>query len=973
MPSDIHEQIERRRERARAEILKIANRGSHPVFSQFEVKSVSGSAYRVEIRSLDELQNSCSCPDYKTNLIGTCKHIEGVLIQLEKAHGRKLKQLAAERPRGTQIYLHYGMDVTVRVILPLPDRAPIKDVLTRYFDPSGLLVGSPLQVLPALLAAIENLPARERPLVSMAETVREHLALLQDREEVAQQKEWFLDQVKRGRRSFDVLSTKLYPYQEQGAMHLAFGRRAMLADDMGLGKTVQAIAASALLKEMRDIQRAIIICPASLKHQWAREIRRFTSLSVTVVEGNLAARRDLYRDSSFFKIINYELVRHDMDELLKLRPDLIILDEAQRIKNWRAKTAMMVKSLPSRYAFVLTGTPLENRIDELYSIFQFLDPRILGPLWHFNDRFYELEKRESGTYKVLGYKNIDQLRALIAPYVLRRTRDEVLKDLPPRVDNNFFVEMTDPQWDAYREFQEHVAKLLAKAKRHPLSPKEQQFLLLCLVKMRLICNALALHDKDIPPKDREKTGPKLTELDVILSEEIASNGHSGSNGTNGTRKAVVFSQWANMLALTEPVLKRVGLGYVKLTGDVPSAKRGDLIQKFFDDPQCRVFLSTDAGGVGLNLQAASLVINLDLPWNPAVLEQRIARAHRHGQPSSVQVINLVAKDTIEERMLDTLAAKKNVFATVFGTDESPTSIKFADTGQSLLQKLGDLLQTPADVELALAPTLPAPVTETESQPAPVKPVETPAPTLKDFTSLLLDRLPNRILLVRKAPLMPGATGDGIIVVVSGAPADARPAIEAALSEHYIETMPQLHLMDSEGYQSLSTFVPALAAAPAPEEVAYRATSMPAPAREADLLSLRRKRASEGATFAEKRLALADLLLKGDFPEEMTRPLREALGWSLTSLLTLYADSEPSSDMPSPRLVQSELVERGHLPVELAQRLAQVRDLTAQPAEYSKSEARAEAIPLSAKTGQALLEAVKELVALVQEQNVKLGL
>ncbi|HLE90250.1 MAG TPA: SNF2-related protein, partial [Anaerolineales bacterium] len=577
MTSDIQEQIERRRERARAEILRITNKGSHPVFSQFEVKSVSGRIYRVEIRSLGELQNSCTCPDYKSNLIGTCKHIEGVLISLEKEHGKKLKKLAAERPRGTQIYLRHAMDVTVRVALPLPDRAPVRDLLIRYFDPSGLMVGAPLQTLPPLLAAIENLPVRERPLVNVAEAVREHLALLQDREEIQQQKEWFLDQVKRGRRTFDVLSAKLYPYQEQGAMHLAFGRRAMLADDMGLGKTVQAIAAAALLKEMRDIQKTVIICPASLKHQWAREIRRFTSLSVTVVEGNLKARRDLYRDSSFFKIINYELVRHDMDELLKLRPDLIILDEAQRIKNWRAKTAMMVKSLPSRYAFVLTGTPLENRIDELYSIFQFLDPRILGPLWHFNDRFYELEKRESGTYKILGYKNIDQLRALIKPYILRRTRDEVLKDLPPRTDNNFFVEMTDPQWDAYNQFKEKLAKLLSASKRRPLTPKERELLLMYLIKMRLICNALALHDKDIEPKDREKTGPKLTELEEILTEEIASNGH----------KAVVFSQWANMLAFTEPALQRIGLGYVKLTGNVPSAKRGDLIQKF-----------SDAAGVG---------------------------------------------------------------------------------------------------------------------------------------------------------------------------------------------------------------------------------------------------------------------------------------------------------------------------------------------------------------------------------------
>jgi superfamily II DNA or RNA helicase len=945
MPTDIQEQIERRRERARAEILKIANKGSHPVFSLFEVSSISGRTYRVEIRSLDELQNSCTCPDYKNNLIGTCKHIEGVLISLEKEHGKKLKKLAAERSRGTQIYLHHAIDITVRVALPIPDRASIKDLLNRYFDPPGLLVGAPLQTLPSLLSAIESLPTRDKPLVRVNEAVLEHLSLLQDREEIQQQKEWFLDQVKRGQRTFDVLSTKLYPYQEQGAMHLAFGRRAMLADDMGLGKTVQAIAAAALLNEMRDIQKAVIICPASLKHQWAREIRRFTSLSVTIVEGNLEERRKLYTDPSFFKIINYELVRFDMDELLKQHPDLIILDEAQRIKNWRAKTAMMVKSLPSRYAFVLTGTPLENRIDELYSIFQFLDPRILGPLWHFNDRFYELEKRESGTYKVLGYKNIDQLRALIKPYILRRTRDEVLKDLPSRTDNNFFVEMTSPQWDAYNEFKEKLAKLISASKRRPLTPKERELLLMYMIKMRLICNALALHDKEIELKDSEKTAPKLGELDEILTEEIASNGH----------KAVIFSQWATMLALTEPILKRIGLGYVKLTGDVPSAKRGDLIQKFFDDPECRVFLSTDAGGVGLNLQAASLVINLDLPWNPAVLEQRIARAHRHGQLSSVQVINLIAKGTIEERMLDTLAAKKNVFATVFGTDESPTSIKFADMGQSLLQKLGDLLQPSVDVELNLTPLEPAPVSESEPQPEPL-----PAPTLKGFAALLVDRIPNKILLVRKAPT------DGILVVISGAPAELRPQVENCLTEHYIENTPQLHLMDSEGFRTLSTFIPALAAPPAPEDIAYQASSMPS-APISDTTEFRCKRASEGLAFAEKRFALADLLLKGNFPEEMTRPLRETLGWSLSSLMALHTDRDPSSDLPSPRLVQAELVEHGHLPAELSQRLSQVRDLTAPP------EVGEEAVALSAQTGQTLLESVKELISLAQEQIVKAGI
>ena len=225
---------------------------------------------------------------------------------------------------------------------------------------------------------------------------------------------------------------------------------------------------------------------------------------------------------------------------------------------------------------------------------------------------------------------------------------------------------------------------------------------------------------------------------------------------------------------------------------------------------------------------------------------------------------------------------------------------------------------------------------------------------------MVDRIPNKILLVRKAPT------DGILVVVSGAPAELRPLVENCLTEHYIENTPQLHLMDSEGFRTLSTFIPAFAAPPAPEDIAYQATSMPS-APISDATEFRRKRASEGLAFAEKRLALAELLLKGNFPEEMTRPLREALGWSLSSLLALHTDRDPSSDLPSPRLVQAELVERGHLPAELSQRLSQVRDLTAPP------EVGEEAVPLSAQTGQTLLESVKELVALAQEQIVKSGL
>jgi superfamily II DNA or RNA helicase len=956
----LQEQIERRRKRGLEELTKIVNRGQHPVYSTFEVASISERAYTVQIRSLTERLNTCTCPDYCTNTIGTCKHIEGVLANLEKEFAEQWDALVAQAPPITQMYVHHAERTTIRVTLPLPERTRLHELLARYFDAEGVLQGKATQSLPVLLGELNRLPARQRNQVHVDQAVHDHLKNQQDIEAVEQQKHWFLDQVEQGNRSLNVISTPLYGYQEEGVLHLAFGRRALLADDMGLGKTVQAIAAAALLKQLRDIQHVLIVCPASLKHQWAREIRRFTSLSVQVIEGNPIQRRQLYRDLQFFNTINYELVRFDEKELAGCEFDLVILDEAQRIKNWRTKTADRVKRLRSPYAFVLTGTPLENRLDELYSIFQFIDPTILGPLWRFNERYYETERRPSGSYKVLGYTNLNELRHRIAPYVLRRVREEVLLELPERIDSNFFVEMTGPQWDAYDEYQTRVARLMAKAKRMPLTPEEHQILLGCLVKMRLICNALALHDPEIKPQDREKTAPKLRELREILGEEVASNGH----------KAILFSQWSKMLALIEPVLEKLSLGWVKLTGDVPSKKRGALIEQFFEDPKCKVFLSTDAGGVGLNLQAASMVVNLDLPWNPAVLDQRIARAHRHGQPRPVNVVNLIARGTIEERMLDTLAAKRAVFDAALNEDSDVVDLSFKDAGQGVLQRLEVLLgaREVAAPELVLEPTA-VPAREIEEEAA-------PPPTLQGFADLLVGHYPGRVLLVRQAPQLPGAPPDGnVLVVVDREPAKLRSKVEALLGQHYGDfPAPGLLLMEQEGYRALAALTGGALEQTEAETTVYRAPAILAAAPD-DALGAARKalekklrRAGEGFDAADKRLKLAAVVLEGGFPEEVMRPVRQALGWALSAHLSLVKDKAPDEDLPAPRLVEAELVAPGRVPTDLAARVDRVRALTAPPAEDEE-----EAPPPSVEAAQGFIATIQELIDLGRELIAQEGL
>jgi hypothetical protein len=687
-----------------------------------------------------------------------------------------------------------------------------------------------------------------------------------------------------------------------------------------------------------------------------------------VIQGAPPVRRRQYHEPGFFKIANYELVLRDADEMQRMQPDVIILDEAQRIKNWRTKTADAVKRLRSRYAFVLTGTPLENRLDELYSVFQFLDPTILGPLWRFNQQYFQLEMRPTGSFKVLGYKNLDQLRGRIGPYVMRRTRDQVLDDLPDRTDNNYFVEMTREQWNAYEEYQSLLAKLIATSKRRALSPKERDLILMSLIKMRLICNALALHDPEAAAKDPERTAPKLRELRAILEDEVAHNGH----------KAIVFSQWTKMLDLTEPGLDRLKLGYVKLTGAVPTARRGALIERFFEDPGCRVFLSSDAGGVGLNLQAASLVINLDLPWNPAVLEQRIARAHRHGQPRPVQVVNLIAQGTIEERILDTLAAKQHVFASIFGVEEGPVEIRFEDTGQELLKTLDEMLGKPAAVrpELELEPV----VVVDERPYEVITPVPTlPTPTLEGFADLLVGHFPGRVLLVTPAPQLPGASAaaapagevegtfhGNILVVVDRDPAGLRTEVERLLNDHFRTTPPPpgLHLMEQEGHRTLMALTGGLLA----EVETYRAPAMAAPRKTALDAAQRRARAAEkGLDQADRRLKLAQVVLAGGFPEEVLRPVHESLGWTLTSLIALFKDYQPAAKLPSPRLVQAELVELGRLPDDLAAQLSRVRELSAPPEEGE------EAPPPSLEAAEGFIASVQEAIDLGRQFAVQVGL
>jgi SNF2 family DNA or RNA helicase len=424
-----------------------------------------------------------------------------------------------------------------------------------------------------------------------------------------------------------------------------------------------------LLAREADIRKVLVVCPASVKAQWRSEVLRFSGRDCQIVLGSAAGRSSQYRNECFFTICNYEQVLRDIIAIERVRWDLIVLDEGQRIKNWEAKTAQTIKSLRSPFALALSGTPLENRLDDLFSVVEFIDDRRLGPAFRFFNRHRVAD--ESG--KILGYKDLNLLRERLKPVLLRRTRSAVMKDLPPRTTEIVRIAPTDEQAGIELAQMQIVSTIVRKSY---ISEMDLLRLQKALLLARMNADSTFLVDKHAPG-----FSSKLERLQELLEELAAEN----------DRKIVLFSEWTTMLTLIERQITRLKLDFVRLDGSVPQKKREQLVHRFQRDPTCRVFLTTNAGSTGLNLQAANTVINVDLPWNPAVLEQRIARAHRMGQKNPVQVYLLVTEGTIEEKLLATLSAKHNLALAALDMESNVREVALASGIEELKQRLEVLL------------------------------------------------------------------------------------------------------------------------------------------------------------------------------------------------------------------------------------------------------------------------------------------
>ena len=850
--------ISLRRWRGRTEGIEVvALEPQFGFFGAFRARSASGGQYEVEIRSLEERINSCGCIDHRVNALGTCKHIEGVLAAVSEDRAHAFQAAAEEGSARVEIFLDRRDAAVPSVGWPANSQAAAvaREWLAPWLLDDDVLNPDPESVA-ALLAAFPEAP----PDFAAAMRVSRHFGPWLARASGERSREAARAAFAAGRAEIDVLKFPLLPYQRLGALHLSFGERALLADDMGLGKTIQAIAACELLARRKGAKRVLIVCPASLKTEWEEQIARFNGRSIGLVFGPRGERLAAYRAPAFFTIVNYEQVLIDADDINAiLKPDTVVLDEAQRIKNWQTKTARKVKSLRAPHAFVLTGTSIENRIDELYSIVQYLDPELLGPLFRFNRDFYQLDERGRPT----DYKNLGQLRERVRPLMLRRRKQDVETELPGRTVKTFFVAMAEEQKLRYEDYHAPAARLIAQAQHRPLTQAEFERLQQLLACMRMVCDTPAILDPTC------RVCPKLEELEGILTDLLE----------EPDRKVIVFSEWERMLTMVRELAAEMGVEAAWHSGSVAQNRRRAEINRFKHDPACRLFLSTDSGSVGLNLQVASAVINIDLPWNPAKLEQRIARAWRKNQTRSVSVVNLVAEGTIEHSILHLIGQKQALADGIIDGEGDLDALKMPSGRGAFIERMQAMMETPA---------------------APARMVS----ATEEFIADLLARHGDKLSLVEARQI-----GEGLPRLLAVLDVGAEVLVEERKRPVSGLTV---EFIDWAAWSAMQRLVEAGLLHFAHEaRVLHRSPALQAETAAGDDRAPDRARASRAMAEADRALRMAKTLAAGGFPEEAP-PL---LARSLRAMVeALTAARGAASDVGSDAEIRG-LIERGALPPE----------------------------------------------------------
>jgi SNF2 family DNA or RNA helicase len=663
------------------------------IYGDHVLTNESGAKYTVFLRDFEQETGYSNSTDAMYNKLGTTKHIMYAFKQLKE--NKKLYNKLDKTFPFIEVYCDPLNDYNISCFYPGELPPDEKILIGKFFKKAAFIDNRKVKSFLKFIDEAEQyesirirLEVREK-----VERCYEDLMLSALREKT--------------KPDYSLIKGELFPYQKEGVEFALFRRAAIIADEMGLGKTIQAISAAVMKKRIFALKKTLIVCPATLKSQWKKEIEKFTAEKALIVSGLPDQREQQYLQADyFFFIVNYETVLRDSHAINRAEFDFLILDEAQKIKNYETKTASAVKRLRTKHKLVITGTPIENRLIDIYSIINTIDPFYLGPLWEFSYQHCLFDPAKMN--KISGYYDLQKLNKVLAGILIRREKAGVLSQLPTVQQEDVPVELSGMQKELHAGYMLGIARIIRK---RFLTPYDLQRLNLLLASARMACDSTFLVD------DKTHDSPKLIELEDILFEKLDIKSNS--------RKVIIFSEWIKMHKIIAEMLRKHKIGFAELNGTVPVKSRGDLIKSFESNRDCRVFLSTEAGGAGLNLQAADILINFELPWNPAKKNQRIGRIDRLGQKSSkLTIFNLISRNSIEERIAAGLLVKQSLFEGVLSKGNNINYVDFSTKGRSqFFHQLEELISQqeaePRDfaAEKATAPALAPIPASTASTPA----------------------------------------------------------------------------------------------------------------------------------------------------------------------------------------------------------------------------------------------------------------
>ncbi|MCP6727362.1 MAG: SNF2-related protein [Patescibacteria group bacterium] len=450
---------------------------------------------------------------------------------------------------------------------------------------------------------------------------------------------------------FKLLNLPLFGFQEIGAGFLVATKSSLLGDEPGCGKSIQSIA-TVLIRKAKKI---LILCPSTLKLNWKDEIEKWASHKTSIViGGDKKLRAKQWNQDVDFYIMNYELLLRDMDYINKIEWDFLIADEATRISNPKAKQSKNIKKIKAKYRIALTGTPLNNAVQDVWNILDFCQPNLLGTFWQFTQKYCDKD-RFGG---ITGYKNLSELKKHISDNMLRRKKKDVLNELPDKLYETLYIEFDPEEKKIYEAIRDEIAADLNEYNiNRVLKDRYLSNVLVKMVRLKQAADSLELVSE-------HTFSSKTNALKELLKDII----HKDD-------KALVFTQFSEMADILMRELKEYRP--LLISGKVKQEDRHMNVDTFQNKEENKLMIMTEAGGFGLNLQRANYIIHYDLPWSISKMEQREGRAHRIGQTSNLTVYRLIAQDTVDEYVLKVLHKKQKLSEEILGDREKAKKIKIS--------------------------------------------------------------------------------------------------------------------------------------------------------------------------------------------------------------------------------------------------------------------------------------------------------